>query len=114
LIVGFYPHGILSSSKFRTFALTPIHTNIKDETPDFVGQGKNTLNFLCDLFPLARPSSAMLSYELPPTESVAPIRANMHGLVTTAPNRLVVLRQSPTMAVLPDVRMPIIYEKHKF
>lgn len=48
-----------------------------------------------------------LSYEFPPVKAVAPVRAYTHGLVTTAPNRLSVLRQSPTTAVLSEVRMPV-------
>ena len=73
--------------------------------------GKNTLNFFRDLFPLSRPSSTVLSYKLPPTESEAPIRSNLYGLVTAAPNRITILRQSLHQTVL-LTRLPIVTIQH--
>ena len=61
-----------------------------------------------------RPSSTVLSYKLPPVEPETPVRSNLYGLITKAPNRFVVLRQSLTTAVLPDVRMPIVMIIHNF
>ena len=51
----------------------------------------------------------MRSHEFPPVEAIALIRVNIHRLVTETLNRFRVLRQSPTTAVLPEVRMPIHY-----
>ena len=44
-----------------------------------------------------------------PTASEAPIRTYIYKLVSKAWNRFEVLRQSPTKAVLPVVRMPTIF-----